>query len=198
MAKIEFKMDAGWERAMQKLGTLYDDTAEGTHPAIIDRSTFENAQAMLETNRKSNNISKDTPLRYPFSGMIQCGHCGRKFKRVVCHGKPYWQCTTYLRNGKAACPAKQIPENILLALSAHALGLAVFDGAAFAKQIQELRIPSPDRVGFVFHDGHIVERVWQDKSRRDSWDDAAKERARQRQMEYMERTNNQCIQAPQG
>ena len=147
MAKIEFKMDAGWERAMQKLGTLYDDTAEGTHPAIIDRSTFENAQAMLETNRKSNNISKDTPLRYPFSGMIQCGHCGRKFKRVVCHGKPYWQCTTYLRNGKAACPAKQIPENILLALSAHALGLAVFDGAAFAKQIQELRIPSPDRVG---------------------------------------------------
>ena len=28
MAKLEFKMDAGWERAMQKLGTLYDDTAE--------------------------------------------------------------------------------------------------------------------------------------------------------------------------
>ncbi len=28
MAKLEFKMDAGWERAMQKLDTLYDDTAE--------------------------------------------------------------------------------------------------------------------------------------------------------------------------
>jgi HK97 gp10 family phage protein len=28
MAKLEFKMDAGWERAMHKLGTLYDDTAE--------------------------------------------------------------------------------------------------------------------------------------------------------------------------
>ena len=28
MAKFEFKMDAGWERSMQKLGTLYDDTAE--------------------------------------------------------------------------------------------------------------------------------------------------------------------------
>jgi len=57
--------------------------AEGTHPAIIDRDTFDRAQRQLEANRLNNNVSMDTPARYPFSGMIQCDNCGRKFKRVV-------------------------------------------------------------------------------------------------------------------
>jgi site-specific DNA recombinase len=171
--------------------------AEGTHPAIIDRGTFDRAQRRLEANRKSNNISKDAPARYPFSGIIQCDNCGQKFKRVVCHGRPYWQCTTYLRNGKAACHTKQIPEPILLSLAAQALGLSAFDEAAFNSQIQEMRIPAHDRVIFVFHDGHTAECVWQDNSRRDSWCEEKKQQARQRQLEYMEKENSQCNQTPQ-
>lgn len=159
--------------------------AEGTHPAIIDQGTFDYARRQLEANRKSNNISTDTPARYPFSGMIQCNNCGRKFKRVVCHGKPYWQCTTYLRSGKAACHAKQIPEPILLVLTEKALGLTTFDEAIFREKIQSIHIPAPNQVIFVFHDGHTAECVWQDKSRRDSWGEEKKQRARQRQLEYM-------------
>ena len=166
--------------------------AEGTHPAIIDRGTFDRARRQLEANRKSNNISMDTPARYPFSGIIQCNNCGRKFKRVVCHGKPYWQCTTYLRSGKAACPAKQIPEDILLTLIAQTLGLSAFDEAVFREKIQSIYIPAPTQVIFVFRDGHTAECEWQDKARRDSWGEEKKQRARQRQLEYMEKENSQC------
>ena len=53
--------------------------------------------------------------------------------------------------------------------TATVLGLSEFDVTAFNEQIQEIRVPSFNHLVFVFKDGTEIERVWQDKSRANSW-----------------------------
>lgn len=112
-------------------------------------------------------------------------------KRKTANGKFYWNCSTYLQEGKAACPAKQIPEDTLYAVSAEALGIPAFDADIFAERVAEIQVPDNNRLLFIFRDGSKVEKVWQDRSRRDSWDDAMRQAARERQIEIVKRRNRE-------
>ncbi|PYG85717.1 DNA invertase Pin-like site-specific DNA recombinase [Ruminiclostridium sufflavum DSM 19573] len=162
-------------------GRLPQYYSEDTHPAIIDMETFEMAQEIMERRRNRFGNKKDvTPNKYPFSGKIVCESCGKNYKRKVTAGKPYWQCSTFLQDGKDYCHAKQIPEDILHTVTAAALGLAVFETEAFTDRIAEIRVPEANKLVFVFHDGRFVERVWHDRSRADSWTDEMKQAARDR------------------
>ena len=84
---------------------------------------------------------------------------------------------TFLQRGKAVCHAKQIPEDVLYRLSAEVLGLERFDESVFKKRIKEIRISAFNHMVFVFFNGHEVERVWRDRSRRESWTDDMKQKA---------------------
>ena len=116
---------------------------------------------------------------YPFTGMIVCGNCGARYRRKTTNGRVAWNCTTFLCDGKAACHTKQIPESILYELTNDALGLDAFDADVFKAAIKEIRVPAFNHVVFVFNDGHEVERVWQDRSRSESWTDEMREKARE-------------------
>lgn len=48
--------------------------AEGKHPAIIDKETWEKAQSRFAQNPRLNN---GKVLRNPLSGILRCGKCGR-------------------------------------------------------------------------------------------------------------------------
>lgn len=165
--------------------------AEGTHPAIIDADTFEKAQDVIEQRRQRFRAKNSSRNRYPFSGKILCFNCGKNYKRKVAHCKAYWNCSTYLEKGKEACHAKQIPEDILHAVVAEVLGIPEFDADLFTEQIANIRVPENNRLLFIFHDGRKVEQTWQDKSRRDSWSDEMRQKARERQIEIMKRRNRE-------
>jgi len=169
------------KREVWNKGRLPQYYAEDTHPAIIDMETFEMAQEIMERRRNRFGNKKDvTPNKYPFSGKIVCEGCGKNYKRKIAAGKPYWQCSTFLQDGKDYCHAKQIPEDILHAVTAEALGLEVFETEAFADRIAEIRVPEANKLVFVFRDGRFAERVWHDRSRADSWTDEMKQTARDR------------------
>ena len=153
---------------------------EGTHPAIIDTEVFETAQRIRQERAAHVNASDSSENVYPFSGKIFCEQCGKHYKRKKAVGKWNWQCSTYLQEGKAFCPAKQVPEETLMAVAAEVLGLAVFDEAVFKNKITAVRIPGNNRLVFIFSDGRIVKREWQDRSRRESWSESMKQQARQR------------------
>jgi hypothetical protein len=101
-----------------------------------------------------------------------------------------WQCSTFLEKGKSSCHAKQIPEGTLYAESAEVLGLDAFDAEVFKMHITEIRVPEFNHLVFVFHDGHTVEKVWKDRSRSESWNDAMREDARQHQKGLIERSGD--------
>lgn len=151
-------------------GQLPKYYAEGTHPPIITPGESQQALALIERNRLANGISRTAPEYSAFTSKIVCGQCGKAFHRKTTLGKVSWQCATYLRLGKAHCHAKQIPEDTLMAVTISVLGLQDFDEAIFKECIREIRVPAFNQLTYVFDDGTEEACVWQDKSRRDSWD----------------------------
>ena len=167
----EYTTDHLTKRRKRNQGELPMYYAENTHPAIISLEDFMVVQQRIEQNRQRSNISNSFGKRSALTGKIVCDKCGKHYRRKTSHGGPVWNCSTCLRFGKAYCHTKQIPEDILMATAASVLGCAVFDEALFHEKISEIRVPAFNHLVFIFKDGAQVERVWQDKSRADSWTD---------------------------
>ena len=159
---------------------------EGSHEGILDRETYEKvlaerARRAAAYKPRSGSYERN---RFPFSGKIHCGKCGKSFTRKVLNGNtPYekrgWLCRTFNQKGKAHCDAKQIPEEILKRVSAEAMGLPEFDEAAFAAKVEEIQVPENGVLVFVFYDGHTVTKTWDNPSRRHSWNPENRQRARE-------------------
>ena len=168
------------KRLVRNHGELAQYYVQGTHDAIIDPDIYKLAQRRIAQITEKCNIKKPTTARYPYSGMIVCGNCGKHFRRKTTHGRVSWICTTFQFKGKSACPAKQIPEPTLMALCCDVLGIAEFDERVFTERISGIRVTAPNELLFFLADGHTETRVWKDRSRSDSWTDEMKEAARQR------------------
>ena len=158
-------------------GELPQYYAESTHPAIIDHEMYEKVQVLIAERREKTNVQKDVTARYPFSGLIVCGCCGAHYHRRTNPTRITWQCVTYLRRGKKHCAAKQIPEETLRSLTREALGVPEITEENI-RALAEIQSPCPNHILFVFKDGHETERVWQDRSRAESWTDEMREKAR--------------------
>lgn len=60
---------------------------------------------------------------------------------------------------------KQIPEDILMTITAEVLGIEKFDGGVFSERIADINIPENNVIVFVFHDGTKVRHEWKNKPR---------------------------------
>ena len=82
---------------------------EGTHEAILDRETFEKAQALFHRNIRKPPKSDGVLL---FSGLVRCGHCGRimskKTNRHSYGTYHYYRCTTHNKMGPGKCTGRTI------------------------------------------------------------------------------------------
>ena len=165
-------------------GKLPKYYAEGTHEPIIDLPTFQTAQEIMALRRENRNVKQNPANRYPFSGLIHCPRCGKNYRRVTYKGHAAWNCPTFIHSGKEACPAKQIPEPILVSLTAEVLGLEQFDETVFRSQVKQMQVPEANKVIYIFQDGREVETVWQNRSRKFSWTEEAKLEARDRALAY--------------
>ena len=119
-----------------------------------------------------------------FSGLINCGRCGAKFrKKVNCSGTKYakvvWACATYTYKGKHECAAKRIPEDILKEKCTEVLELAEYDPAVFTAKVAAITIPDDGVLVFAFKDGTEQTVTWENRSRRESWTDEMKQAARE-------------------
>ena len=178
-------------------GELPKYYVKDSHEPIIDREKFERVQNELERRSKKYHPSKQTPITYPFSSKITCQQCGKNYRRKISnsssnYAKPVWVCSTFNMHGRKVCSSQQIPEDILFSVTAEVLGLAEFDEVVFKQQIKEIRVPGPNILIFVFNNGNTVEKIWQNKSRSDSWSAEAKQQAREKQLKYLERGNSKC------
>lgn len=157
-------------------GELPKYHAEGVHEAIISLEEFNAVQAEIE--RRATNHSAPGKVytnRYPFTGLIVCGHCGAHYRRKVTHTGPVWICATYNQQGKKACPSKAIPEPALEALTAD---IALNDLTA-------MRAEDGNQLVLCFKDGSKAVRQWQDRSRAESWTPEMKEAARKKALERL-------------
>lgn len=181
------------KKQVKNKGQLPQYYAECTHPQIIDSETFRRAQDILEQRRLKYEPHKALGNRYPFTGIIHCGMCGKNYRRKhtaagTQYEKVVWICSTLNLQGKNACSSRQIPENILEAKVAGVLDLPAFNSETFRKQVAEIQVPLPNRITVVFHDGRFVDVDWENPSRSESWTPKMKQAARERELQRRERS----------
>ncbi len=193
MLQKTYRKDHITKKGMVNRGELPMYYVENAHEAIVDKDTFNQVQA--ERKRRA---VKYTPVpphssEYPFTGMLRCGLCGKRFQRkLTSSGKKYpkkavWICEGFHRLGRDFCPSQRIPESILTDKTAEMLGVDSFDRETLQKQIRKIQVPGHNRLIFLFQDGHEEEVTWQNPSRRESWTKEMKQKAREKQLEFLER-----------
>ena len=92
---------------------------ENNHVGIIDQAMFEavqeerNRRTNVELNGKGKTVRKNTRFSSndSLSGKIQCGECGRNFRRITTHsGEIVWRCAGRVeKNGN--CKARTVKQS---------------------------------------------------------------------------------------
>ena len=161
-------------------GELPKYLVEDSHPAIVDKETFDTAQAVLrEIHEQSLMSRKKGPAKCEFTRHIVCPRCGKFYRHVTSNGSTGWNCSTYMQEGKSKCWGKKIPDTTLRQVTADVLGLREYSPTAFTERIETIYPYEGNRLQFVFRDGTHKDAIWADRSRAESWTPEMKEKARE-------------------
>lgn len=152
---------------------------EGNHEPIISQEIFDKAQEIRKAKAVGKNGKRNGPA-YPFTGLIYCGECGHLFKHKVTKYYESWCCSQYDELGKAYCASKKIRDDVLRKACADALGIDSFDETTFKENIRRIDAFNGNRLVFHFINGISKEVIWDNPSRRDSWTDEMKLKAKER------------------
>ena len=152
---------------------------EGNHEPIISQEIFDKAQEIRKVKAVGKSGKRNGPA-YPFTGLIYCGECGHLFKHKVTKYYESWCCSQYDELGKAYCASKKIRDDVLRKACAEALGIDSFDETTFKENIRRIDAFNGNRLVFHFISGISKEVIWDNPSRRDSWTDEMKLKAKER------------------
>lgn len=159
-------------------GELPQYFIEDDHEAIIDRQAMSDVKNEIAIRRARfyHGQGKESCL----TSKIKCPYCHANYHRKKINGISKWSCATSNRKGKSMCPkSKDIREDVLLAILAHQLGYKDFDEKLFVEQVDYIEC-FDDHIITHFYDGSTKNSKWSNPSRKDSWTDDMKEKARQR------------------
>lgn len=187
----KYRSDHITKRSMINKGEKPSFEVLDAHDAIVDRETFSLVQKEIEERAKLF-PTRMPEEHYPFTGLIRCGKCRRKFRHCITaagtkYQKPVWQCPTFSFNGKEACDAQRIPDDILQQKTCETLDLETLDGIDLHDYITEIVIPDKNILVYVFKDGTEKRVEWQHRSRRQSWTPEMREQARQRSVAWYQK-----------
>ena len=169
------------KKTMKNKGEKPMYVVDGTHEAIISQEEFDRAQAL----RKAKAVGKRgvrSGAAYPFTGLIRCGECGRLFKHKVTKYYESWCCSQYDELGKAYCASKKIRDDVLRKACAAALGIDSFEEKTFKENVRGIDACNGNRLVLHLANGTTKEIVWDSPSRRDSWTDEMKLKAKERSL----------------
>lgn len=175
----QFVVDHMTKKEIENKGELPQYYATETHPAIIDQSTFDETQTVLQRIVAHHGPMK-SPSKHEFTGMIACPKCGRNFKYVKTNGTPGWICPTYYEEGKAACASKKIPDATVKNLACIVIGTSEFDSTLFQSTVKKMVATGANELTFYFTDGRVEPYTWEDRSRAESWDSTMRQQAAER------------------
>lgn len=159
---------------------------ENNHEAIISEDIFEEVQRIRKIKSEGKSGQRKSPA-YPFTGLISCGECGHIFKHKITKYYENWVCSQYDDLGKDYCASKRIRDDVLRKASAEALNLDSFDEDVFKERVSGIDAFNGNKLVFRFKDGTSKEVIWQSPSRKDSWTDEMKLKAKERSMNYGKR-----------
>jgi site-specific DNA recombinase len=116
--------------AFEWAGRLY----QGTHEPLVTTETWQNVQDVLD-GRSASNVRAE-PMRFAFTGLINCGHCGCAVVAQMQRGRYiYYHCSGF----KQKCPERYVREETLAAAFAQQLARLEMNDTAFGLIERALR-----------------------------------------------------------
>lgn len=168
---------------MVNSGQLPKYHATATHQAIIDNATFDAVQQEMERRAERYASIGKKQNAYPFTSLIKCGICGKHYNRKSRPSGTVWICNTYNIQGKAACASKQIPETTLIAVTSEALGINAIATDSLRSRLTTITAEGGNTLVFHLHEGEVIVKRWQDRSRAESWTTEMRDKVRQANFE---------------
>ena len=136
--------------------------AENTHEAIIDIDTFNKVQEEIKRRAERFKSPEGTEMKtYPFTGLVQCGRCGKNYVRSGVPAYWTWTCQTRRKEGLKNCGADIIPEEELFRLTAEVIGGEVTEDAVRDK-ITAIRAEENRTLIFCLRNGKETVKQWQE------------------------------------
>lgn len=105
---------------------------------LVDRKTFERAQAQLITN--SNMSPRNVKYHYLLRGLVRCGECGSPLNGCPCHGKLFYRCGNRGRTFPLpkSCKVSMVKADLLERVVWDKFCEAVSDPRLITQQIEKL------------------------------------------------------------
>ena len=183
----EYVTDPITKKAKKNHGELPQYYVENTHPAIIDKETFDYVQSEIARRKELGCFANKALTLNCFSTKIKCGLCGRSFVRCTRKNKAkmsllgekytFWACTSHKKNNCPRCKSGIIREDVLKEECARVLGISEFNEDTFAERVKQITIPKTGTMIFELTDGSTLEHHWHRNARKESWTDAHRKRA---------------------
>ena len=157
-----------------------------THEPIISMEIYLQTQAEIE--RRNAHLPKKPPnLMHLFTSLIRCPYCGANYRRCKGYSSWLWRCNTFVVHGKQSCPqSKQIREDTMVSVTEDVLGINGLSYKSIHDAVDYIEAYEGNRLVFHLKNGEVVERVWKDRSRAESWTPAMKLQAKIKEAERQE------------
>ena len=130
----EFISDPISKQRKKNKGQLPQYYVEDTHPAIIDKATFDYVQEEIARRKELGPRANKSLNLTCFSGMLKCPHCGQSYmhnKRTDRGFMEFWVCGSRKKKGGRCPVGGSINHENLKKACAAVLGLDEFDEDAF-------------------------------------------------------------------
>ncbi|XCB30415.1 recombinase family protein [Arcanobacterium hippocoleae] len=150
-----YRAHVGKSTSSPNTGQLTKYLVEDSHPAIIDRATFDAVQTELAKRRASGGRGlTPTGGTGALTHRITCTQCGKHYQRRTrkqAHGEyKYWWCETATKGRGNPCKAHQLREEKIRAIICTALDLADWDDKTVIEQVERIEA-TPDWLLTIHH-----------------------------------------------
>lgn len=170
----EFIADPISKQRKKNRGQLPQYYVEDTHPAIIDKATFDYVQEEMARRKGLGALANKSLNTGCFTGKIKCPHCGLSYmhnKRTDRGVMEFWNCGSKKQKKKGAgCPVGgTINHKNMIRVCAEVLGLDEFDEEVFLEKVDHIEVPEKYVLKFYLKDGRTVVRDCPNTGHQDCW-----------------------------
>lgn len=179
----EYVSDPISKKRKKNRGELPQYYVENSHPAIIDKETFDYVQSEIARRKELGPLANKSLNISCFTGKIKCPYCGlsymhnaRKPRTEYGQVLEFWVCGSRKKKG-GRCEVKgSINQGNMEKVLADVLGLDKFDEDVFLREVEVIYVPKAYTLEIHMTDGRVITKDCPNTGHKDCWTEEYKAR----------------------
>lgn len=168
----EFIEDPISKRRKKNRGELPKYYVGNTHPAIIDKATFDYVQKEMARRKALGPLANKSLNTSCFTGKLKCPACGISYMHNLRKDRgmqEFWNCGSYKKKGGRCSVGGTINHRNLKKACAEVLGLEEFDEDVFLSKVDFINVPKRYVLEFHMKDRRVITKDCPNTGHQDCW-----------------------------